>query len=186
MANVYRNILIQGLTDLSGDRFMNRKTRSQKIMIASKFMLDDSREYAAAKETYQAALRAATTYASFANTQEVYINKARGKGATAYSIAFTDWFGAPRVLEINIDGWTGEIGQTIRVKARDKIMVAGVSLVIRDAAENVLEMGEAVQSEVGSAWWHYTTRSHVRMTPFPSVEAIAQDLPGNRDSFIIS
>jgi hypothetical protein len=59
-------------------------------------------------------------------------------------------------------------------------------VVIRDAEENVLEMGEAVQSEAGSIWWNYTTKSLVTMTPFPSVEAIAQDLPGNSDSFIIN
>lgn len=131
-------------------------------------------------------MRKATTYANFANTQEVYINKARENNVTAYSIALTDWFIAPRVLQINIDRWTGEIGQTIRVKARDNILVADVSVVIRDAEENVLETGEAVQSEAGSAWWNYTTSSCVVMTPFPSVEAIAQDLSGNRDSFIIS
>jgi hypothetical protein len=50
----------------------------------------------------------------------------------------------------------------------------------------VLEMGKAVQSAAGSPWWNYTTKSRVTMTPFPLVEAIAQDLPGNQDSFAIS
>ena len=115
-----------------------------------------------------------------------YVNQAKRTGATAYSIAVTDWSGAPEVLEIDVNGWTGDIGQTIRVKARDNVMVARVSVVIRDAKENVLEMGEAVQSEAGSDWWDYTTKAFVPMNPFPIVEAIAQDLPGNGDSFAIS
>lgn len=134
----------------------------------------------------QEAFREATTYADFAKSREVYINKAKGTGVTAYNIAITDWFCAPKVMEIDVDNWTGEIGQTIRVKAKDNVLVARVAVVIRDANESVLEEGEAVQSEAGSAWWNYTTQSLVTMSPFPIVEATAQDLPGNTDSFAIS
>jgi hypothetical protein len=149
-------------------------------------IFDDNWKHTKTQKTDQAAVREATTYANFARTQEAYINRAKETGTTPYYIAVADWFGAPRVLEINVDRWEGEIGQTIRVKARDNVMVARVAVVIRDAEENVLEKGEAVQSEAGSAWWTYTTKSLVTMTPFPSIEAIAQDLPGNRDVFVIS
>lgn len=186
MAKVYKNIFILGLTGALGDPFVNRKTCSGKTIIASNPLFDDHRKHAETQKTDQAAVREATTYANFAKMQEVYINRAKITGTTAYYIAAADWFGTPKVREINIDGWDGGIGQTICVKARDNVMVARVSVVIRDAEENVLEMGEAVQSEAGSAWWNYTTKSLVTMTPFPSVEAIAQDLPGNSDSFIIS
>jgi hypothetical protein len=130
-------------------------------------------------------MRESTTYANFAQTQDVYITKAKRLGVTPYYLALADWFKPPKVLEINVDSWTGKIGQTIRVKARDNVRVARVSVVIRDADENVLEMGETTQSEPGSAWWNYTTKSVVKMTPFPSVEATSYDLPGNRDAFAI-
>jgi hypothetical protein len=58
--------------------------------------------------------------------------------------------------------------------------------VIREAQGQILEMGEALQSKAGSVWWNYTTKSSLPLTPFPSVQAIAFDLPGNRDSFTIS
>jgi hypothetical protein len=178
MANIYRNITIYGLTDISGDKLM-------KTILANKPIFQDSQRVAGTKQAHQDAMGAATTYANFAKTHEVYINKARGYEATPYSIALSDWFGAPRVLEIDIDEWTGEIGQTIRVKARDNVQVAGVSLVIRDVQGNVGEMGEAVQSGAASPWWTYTTRSRVLMIHFPSIEAIARDLPINLDSFTI-
>ena len=185
MANIYRNIFIHGLPDILDDRFMYHKTRSGNTILDSKLMSDKGLE-SSKRKTPQDALREASTYASFANVREAYVNRARRSEATAYSIAFTDWFSAPRVLEIDVDAWTGEAGQTIRVKARDHVRVTGVYVVIRDAEGNVLEMGEAIQSAAGSAWWEYTTRSRLNMTPFPIVEAIACNPPGHQDSFAIS
>jgi len=186
MAELYSTIWNPGSRGAFGNQFMKPGTRSGKNIIAGKLMFDDNRGYTGTKKTHPAAVREAATFANFARTHEVYINKARGTATTAYYLALADWFGSPRVLEINVDNWTGEIGQTIRVKARDNVAVARVSVVIRDAEENVLEMGEAVRSEAGSPWWNYTIKSLVPMSPFPSVEATAQDLPGNSDSFIIS
>jgi ABC-type uncharacterized transport system YnjBCD substrate-binding protein len=186
MAKVRNNIFVRGLSGAIGDQFVIRTTRSGKTIIANKPRFDDQREFTEKQKTHQDAFREATTYAKFAKTQPLYIEMAKGTGSTAYNIAISDWFGAPQVLEINVDNWTGEMGQTIRVKARDNVKVARVAVVIRDANEEILEMGAAVQSEEGTVWWTYTTQALVTMTPFPTVEAIAQDLPGNTDSFIIN
>ena len=186
MANVYRHIHIQRLTDLVYDRFGSYKTCSGKIIPVTRLRPQQRRINPETRKANQYALRAAAGYASFAHTQDIYINKARRNGTTAYGIALIDWLGAPRVLEIDVDGWTGEVGQTIHVKARDNVGVAGVLVVVRDTEGKILELGEAVQSQTVSAWWNYTTKSCVPMTPFPSVEAIARDLPGNLDSFVIN
>jgi hypothetical protein len=174
MAKVHNAIFAYGLT------------RSGKIVIADNPMFDDHRVFTNTKKSHQDTLQEATTYANFAKHLEVYTEKAQGTGTTAYTIALADWFGAPKVLEINVDNWTGEIRQTIRVKAKDNVMVARVTVVIRDLQENMLEAGDAVQAEEGSSWWNYTTQSRIKITPFPIVEATAQDLPGNTDSFAIS
>src|SRR6266508_1511429 len=174
MAKVHNSIFAYGVT------------RSGMIVIADKPMFDDHRGLTNTKKSHQDSLQEATTYANFAKHQEVYMDKAQGTGITAYTIALADWFGSPKVLEIDVDNWTGEIGQTVRVKARANVMVARVTVVIRDAKENLLEAGEAVQAEEGSSWWNYRTQSRIKMTPFPIVEATAHDLPGNTDSFVIS
>jgi hypothetical protein len=185
MAKHYSSIFARGLTGII-DEPLEIETCSGKAITANKVLFDDNREYIESLTPKPAAVLGATTYANFARTQDVYLNQEMETGATAYTIAVADWFVAPRVLEINIDRWTGDIGQLIQVKARDNVMVARVSLVIRDAEGKVLEMGEATQSEPGSAWWNYITKSLVPMTPFPTVKAIAEDLPGNSDSFTIS
>jgi len=186
MAKVHKNIFVRGLSGTLGDQFVIRKTRSGKTIIANKPRFDDDRQFTEKQKTHQDAFREASTYAKFAKTQPIYIEMAKGTGSTAYNIAISDWFGSPKVLQINVDQWTGKIGQTIRVKARDNVKVARVSVVIRDANNNILEAGEAVPSDGGSVWWEYTTQSVVAMIPFPAVEATAQDLPGNTDSFSIS
>lgn len=173
MANTQNSIFTYGVT------------RSGKILIADHPRFDDHRLSADNQGSHREALREAITFAQMAVEEEVYINKAREMGTTAYNIAILDWLGAPKVLEIDVDNWTGEIGQVIRVKAKENVMVAGVSVVIRDRNENVVEEGRAMPSGEGS-WWSYTTQSRIKMTPFPIVEATAWDLPGNSDSFAIS
>lgn len=186
MANIYRNISIRGLTDILGKRSAYCKTRSGKIIPVGKAPFDDSWKYMEVQKSDPAAIREAITYADFAKTQDIYLQRELATGVSAYYIAIIDWFEAPEVLEINVDSWTGKPRQTIRVKARDNIKVAGVSVVIRDINENVLEAGEAIPSAPGSPWWRYTTKSYIAMEPFPLVEATARDLAGNPDSFVIS
>lgn len=186
MARLYNNIMILGSNGLVGGQFADRKTRLEQSILTGKPLFDDCHKASESRKAYEAAVRESTTYANFSQTEDVYLKKAKRMGVTPYYIALADWFEAPKVLEINVDSWTGKIGQTIRVKARDNVMVARITVVIRDAEENLLEMGEAVQAEPGSPWWNYTTKSLVRMTPFPIVEVTAFDLPGNSDSFVIS
>jgi hypothetical protein len=174
------------MANLNNPMIARGVTRSGKIVVADKPLFDDHRLRTSGKGSHREALREAITFANFVETHEVYIHKAMELGTTPYNLAITDWFGAPKVLEIDVDGWTGEIGQTIRVKARDNVMVARVTIVIQGLNENVLETGEAVPSPEDSTWWNYTTQSQINMTPFPTVEATAEDLPGNTDSFAIS
>ena len=184
MAKLYNTIFARGLAGIV-DEF-KAQTRSGKTITANKALFDDNREPIESLAPTQTSVLQATTYANFAKTHDAYLNKELETDLTAYNIAVADWFVSPKVLEINVDRWTGKIGQLIRVKARDNVRVARVSVVIRDAEGRLLEMGEAAQSEPGSAWWNYTTKSLVRMEPFPSVKAIARDLPGNSASFTVS
>ena len=184
MAKLYSTIFARGLAGIADEFHM--QTRSGRTITASKALFDDHWEYIDSLKPDQAAVLGATTYANFAKMQDVYLKHEQATGIPAYNLALADWFVAPRVLEINVDRWTGKIGQTIRVKARDNVLVARVSLVIHDAEGKLLEMGEALQSEPGGTWWNYATKSLVMMTPFPTVKAIAHDLPGNSASFTVS
>jgi hypothetical protein len=111
----------------------------------------------------------------------VYVEKAKGTNATPYNVAVADWFGQPEVLDIDISGWTGQIGQTIHVKAQDNVKVTSVQVMIREnnGSATSMEQGEAVQSEIDGLMWAYTTTTLVPMTPGTRLDVSARDLPGN-------
>jgi hypothetical protein len=185
MAGMYRNMFSRGLTGAFPHLYVAHKTHSGKTLLTTEPMFDDRRDSIESLKAHQAAMMEATTYANFASTQDVYLQKELETGLTAHYLAVSDWFGAPKILEINMDRWTGQPGQAIRVKARDNVLVARVAVIIRDAEGAVRETGEAAPSEAGSPWWVYTTQATLSLDPFPTVQAIAQDLPGNSTSFTI-
>jgi hypothetical protein len=186
MANVYGNKFARGSRGVFGEQFVVHQTGSGKTIVAGKPIFDENLTYTERQTMHQAAVRDSAIYACFAEHLEHYTCKAKELGTTAYALAVADWYGSPRVLEIDMDGWSGNAGETIRVKARDNLMVASVTLVIRDSGGKIIETGKALHSKASTAWWNYITKSLVPMVPFPSVQAIALDLPGNRASFTIS
>lgn len=181
MAHLHRKILIHTLHDEWSYTSIACRTRSGRTLLVDK---PRSKEKRAGAPALPRILRAGT-YAGFVRTHEAYLERAAETGVDAYTIALAHWFGKPRVLQIDVDRWTGQPRQKIGVKARDSLRVAGVLVVIRDAQGNVLESGEAAPSPTRGDWWTYTTTSCVALTPFPAVEAVARNLPGNRDSFMI-
>jgi hypothetical protein len=179
MAKIHNNIFVRGLTGSVGDQFVIRQTRSGRTIIANKPRFDENRVFTEPQKAQQEAFRQATSYAKFAKNQPLYVNKAKGTNITAYNLAVADWFGQPEVLDIDVNGWTGQIGETIRVKAQDNLQVTKVRMAISDGNGTVYEEGEAVQSELDGLVWTYTTTTVVPMTPAPRLDASAQDLPGN-------
>ena len=185
MANIHGNKFARGGRGIFGEGIVVHQTESGKTILAGMPVFDEHRAYNELEWMHPAAIRDAALYASVAEHHEAYIRKANQLGTTAYALAVADWYGAPRVLQIDVDRWRGNPEEMIRVKARDNVMVASVVIVIRDPEGQIQEMGEARQSHAGSAWWNYTTQLPVLVTPFPTVQAVAFDLAGNRGSLTI-
>lgn len=179
MAKNINNIFVRGLSGALGDQFIIRKTRSGQTIIANKPSLDPNREFSIAQKAQQEAFRQATSYAKFAKSQPLYIERAKVTGSTAYNIAVSDWFGQPEIVDVDLSSWSGGVGQPIRVRAQDNVKVVSVRVAIRDLNNNILEQGEAVQSTSDAMLWTYTTTTNVPMTPGPRLDVTAQDLPGN-------
>ena len=178
MAEVFNNIFVRGLTGAVGDQFVIRKTRSGKTIIANKPRFDKDREFSPAQKAHQKAFREAARYAKAAQTQPFYIERANAANSTAYNMAVADWFGKPEILALDASGWSGEIGQSIRIEAQDDTKVTHVTVVIHDNG-TVLEQGEAVQSGTGGSLWSYVTTTQVTPAQGILLDANAYDLPGN-------
>ena len=187
MAKVFDNPITEGLSGKLGrSRLQFRKGRNGKTFVALSPVFSGNRVFNETQLAQQEAFRQATQYAVGAKDNPIYVDLARAADATSYNVAVADWFGKPQVLEIAPNGWTGEIGQTIRILAKDNTHVASVHVVITDVQDNLLEEGEAVRSEGPSrreGWWTYTpSQAHQNLTR--RVVATAKDLPGNSHKMI--
>jgi hypothetical protein len=185
MANISRHISFYRLTDLVHDPFGNYQTVSGKLISVPAVSYYHDGDLVKTRKQSLSRLRRAATYASFAQGQDIYVNKALQYGASGYSMALMDFLGPPKVLEIDVSAWTGQIGERIRVKARDNVAVAGMLVIIRDVHGSLLEAEQAAPRDLGSAWWLYTTRSKVNLEPFPKVQVIVRDHAGNRGSLTL-
>jgi hypothetical protein len=180
MAKILDNPITEGLSGRLGrSRLQFRKGRNGKTIVALNPVFSEDRVFPESQLAQQEAFKQATQYAVAAKDHPIYVKLAKGAGATAYNFAVADWFGQPKVLEIDPSGWTGEIGQTIRILAKDDTHVESVQVVIDNAKGIIVEQGEAVRAE--GYWWTYTTTSQVSQESAPRVTAVAKDLPGNAE-----
>lgn len=175
MAKVYNNIFVRGLTGSVGEQFVIKRTRSGKTIISNTPTYHENRVFTPAQLEVHERFKEATLYAKDAKTQAVYVEKAAGSGMTPYNAAVADWFHMPEVKEIDMQAWTGAVGDIIRIKAVDDVQVTQVNVVIMDHGGTVLEQGAAVKNDSG--WWTYVTQTVIGVSP--RVVASARDLPGN-------
>jgi len=126
------------------------------------------------QERYQAAEYAKTA----AKTEPIYAEKAAGTTMTAYNVAVADFLHPPEILDVDLAGYSGKPGETIRIRARDDVKVKQVSVLIADANNQVMEQGNAVQGTVEDWRLEYTTTAACS-TPSAKVVAHVEDLAGH-------
>jgi hypothetical protein len=175
MAQVRNNIIIQGLSGSLGSQLVIKQDKAGRTIVAVPPTIDPNRVYTADELMRQEKFRDAAVYAKGAKSQPVYAEKAEGTPMTPYNVAIADWFHAPEIMEINVDGWSGGVGQLIRIQAVDNVEVTQVNVVITDNLDVVLEQGAAMRAE--GAWWEYTTTATSPNNA--KVVVTALDLPGH-------
>jgi hypothetical protein len=175
MAKVRNNIMVRGLSGAVGEQFVIRKDKAGRTIVGNIPTFDENRQFSEAQVAHHEAFKDAAAYGKSAKGQDIYAVKAEGTPLTPYNVAVADWFHPPEVKDIDLSGWNGQAGQTIRVKAIDDVQVKQVTVVITDETGAVLEQGAAISGNDG--WWNYTTTKAASGTP--KVIASAQDLPGH-------
>jgi hypothetical protein len=175
MAEVFDNIILEGLRGSLGDKLVLRRGRGGKTIISAKPVFAPDREFSAAQKAHQQAFRAAAAYAKSAKGENVYLAKAEKTGQSAYNLAVKDWFNKPEILELDITGWSGQAGQAIHIKAIDDVQISRVSVVITNGNGTLLEQGNAGPGE--ASWWTYMTT--VSTKGDRQLEVAALDMPGN-------
>jgi hypothetical protein len=176
MARVRNNIVVRGLSGSLGDQVVIKHYRDGRTVVGKKPTFSDDRAFSKRQKGHQGAFREASAYAKqAARTEAIYAEKALGTSKTAYNVALADWFHPPEIEAIDLGGWMGMAGKTIRIKVVDDVKVTQVMVAITGRDGEVLEQGMAVQED--DLWWMYMTTQAVR--GYARVVAAAQDLAGN-------
>jgi hypothetical protein len=85
----------------------------------------------------------------------------------------------PVVEDVELSGYTGKKGETIRISARDDLAVATLRLTVRDRSGTILEEGAAVQVKAGLTWL-YVAQTDVPGGQIVQIQATATDHAGNK------
>ncbi|MBN2117968.1 MAG: hypothetical protein JW730_15430 [Anaerolineales bacterium] len=178
MAKVRNNVLVRGLSGSFGEQMVIKVDKAGRTIVSNKPEFDENRAFTPAQQTQQERFREAAMYAKDAKDLPVYAVKAQGTPMHPYNAAMADWLRPPEIREIDLSAWTGQPGQTIRIRAVDDVQVTEVTVAITDETEAVLEQGAAVDGE--GSWWTYTTTASLNGSAVTAkVLASAKDLPGH-------
>jgi hypothetical protein len=111
-------------------------------------------------------------------TKALYAEAAKDKGQPVFSLMVADFFNAPSVDEVDLSLYTGAIGDTIVIRARDDFDVTGVTVRLTDDAGNAIEHGAAVEAPADSGRWVYTATAAVATGTTVRIAVTATDRPG--------
>ncbi|MDJ0364569.1 hypothetical protein QMK33_05345 [Hymenobacter sp. H14-R3] len=135
----------------------------------------------AAQQQHQTDFKAAAAYgreqqgsAEGRAYYQPYVQPARF--GSVYSMALSDFSKPPQLLVVEADGYRGQAGAVLRVRAHKPCGVVAVQVRVLDKAGQVLEHGEATH-EAGD-WWTCATRATHPEAAAWQVQAIAWDRPG--------
>jgi hypothetical protein len=131
----------------------------------------------ASSERFLAAQRYAATALADPLLKAAYKAACRGH-QNPRNLAIRDALRLPVVESIDLDGFTGNPGQIVRVKATDDFRVVEVKVSVRGPAGELIEEGIAKLSSEASEW-RYTTKVEVPSGQSVLVVAVARDNPGN-------
>ena len=130
MAIVKGNLAIEGLSGLLGNQLIFKQDRTGRTIVSRKPNFEN-RVFSADQKKHQSRFQEAAAYAkAAAKTEPIYKELTVGTAKSAYNVAVGDWFNPPEVREIDLSGYTGEVGEEIRAKVSDDVQVETVKVTI--------------------------------------------------------
>jgi hypothetical protein len=177
MAYIRKNVVMEGLSGMLADQIVLRQDKAGRTIVSIRPHYGPNREFSETQLSQQDRFQEAAAYAKDASQREaIYAEKAANEVYSAYNAAVADWFHPPQVREIDVSGYGGQAGETIRARVTDDVMVTGVSIVIATEDGTVVEQGE-MSYEQGQ-WYVYTTTASCPPGA-ATVVVMGLDLPGH-------
>ena len=178
MAESKNNVVTHGLSgkiDLLV--FRSRGNRTLVSLAPHKSSQPPSAAQEAVKQKFQQAVLYGKAVNADPAKKAAYENAA-SEGQSAYNVAIADFFNAPNIEEINVEGYTGAIGSKIIVKATDDFEVSKVHVTIENGDGSLVEEGDAVADAIGLHFTYTATVTNASVTG-DKITVTAFDNPGN-------
>jgi hypothetical protein len=181
MATQKNNVVTYGLSGKIGDllvfRQRNGRTVVAKLPERTKAVTENQ---LAQQHRFQQAIIYAKAAVELPETGEQYKTKAKKRrGQTAMNVAVADFFNAPNVENIDLTGYTGKIGDKIKITVSDDFEVKTVWVHISNADGTTVEEGDARQS--ADSLWTYTATQENESIEGDRILIHVADFPGNMD-----
>jgi len=183
MARVSNNIITQGLSGTIGGTLVFRQVGGRTIVSAAP--RESEKTPTPGQQAHQERFQQATLYAKAqirdAASKAEYEAVRTDGGANAYAIAVADFMQAPNIREVDLNAYTGQAGDAIRVRVTDDFRVAGVTVRIENGDGTLVEEGRATADANGLDWRYTATASNASLDG-DKITITASDKPGNRST----
>jgi hypothetical protein len=176
--------LNSALSALSGaiDRWVYKQVRGRTVVYA---LPETTAAPTEAQLAARARFRRAADYANRMSGDPAlfapYEAIAKSRNIPVREVMMADYFRPPVIGGIDLAGFTGAVGDPIKIEATDDCAVMGVTVQIRAEDDTLLEEGAAAFETEQRQWVYATTVAYPRGTPV-SITATAVDRPGNKGS----
>lgn len=108
--------------------------------------------------------------------RDLYTAAAKQRNLPVYAVMIADYFNAPKIHALDLDGYTGIAGGVFDIIVTDDFAVATVTVRILDGGGNLVESGAATQATDGPSRWNYSATATI--TTDVTIEVTARDFPG--------
>lgn len=179
MAQSRNNVITHGLSGKVGDILVFSQRNGKTIV--SKTPKERKGEASIKQKEQMAKFQEAIIYAKSALldpiTQELYAAASKSrKGISTYNVAVADLLNAPKIEEIDVNNYSGEINDTISVKVTDDFQVVAVKVIINNGDGSLVEQGNATLKGIK---WIYTATVKNDDLSGDKITIQATDIPEN-------
>ncbi len=175
MAKSQNNVLTHGLSGKIGNMLVFSQ-RGGKTIVGTVPRRSD--KVSEAQKEQRRRFQQAVLYATAAQQQPEYAEAAAQQGKTPYIVAVADFLKAPDVERIDLSGYTGKVGDPIRIVVTDDFAVKSVAVRITNADGSLVEEGAAQPTPTGYEWLFTATQPNENLAG-DKIEIFASDAPGN-------
>jgi hypothetical protein len=180
MGESKNNLAIEGLSGQVGNLVFRRRKSDGKVFVSVHPAAHEgtpSEAQQKVNEKFQEAVIYGKSVIADPATKALYTEKA-SPGQSAYNVAVADFFSAPDIKDVDLSGYTGQVGSTIKVKVVDDFKVARVQVKIANTDGSVVEVGDAVL-QADSLYWIYIATQLNETLVGDKITVTAWDLPNN-------